>query len=95
MVGSEGNFDSEVHTRRDDRNSDSSSIVPRLPDTQPLSGYLRRGAAIRGGCVHMTPSIVAVRAAVRAIPELLGHTFLPILIISHPLNQLDLAHRVD
>lgn len=43
----------------------------------------------------MTICIVAERAAVRAIPELLGHTCLPSLMVSHPLCQIVLAHRVD
>jgi len=45
--------------------------------------------------VEMARIIVAVRAAIRAVPELLGHAILPILIVSHPRNQLDLADRVD
>merc|ERR1719330_632630 len=95
MVCSECGFDSEVRARRQNRNSDTFSIIPRLPDTQPLSGHIRTGATIRCRGVQMTVIIVAVRAAIRAIPELLGHAFLPILIISHPLDQFDLAHRVD
>jgi len=43
----------------------------------------------------MTCIVVAVRAAIWAVPELLGHTILPILIVSHPRNQLYLAHRVN
>jgi len=84
MVGSEGNLDSHVRTRREDWNSDATSIIPLLPGAQPLSGYRRTGAAIRLRAVSMTRSIVAVRAAIRAIPELLRHTILPRLIISHP-----------
>jgi len=42
----------------------------------------------------MTGIIVAVRAAVRAIPKLLGQTLLPVFI-SEAVNQLDLAHRLD
>jgi len=45
--------------------------------------------------VEMTRVVVSVRAAIRAVPELLGHAILPILIVSHPRNQLDLADRVD
>jgi len=95
MIRSEGNLDFHVRTRRDDGNCDATSIVPRLPSTQPLSGYRRRGATIRLWGVEMASSIVAVRAAIWAIPELLRHTILPVLIISHPRDQLDLTNRVD
>merc|ERR1719220_2176733 len=95
MVCSEFNVDFEVRARRHDRNSDATSIIPRLPDTQTLSGHIRTGATIRCASVQMTRIVVAVRTTIRAVPELLGHTVLPILVISHPLDQFDLAHRVD
>jgi len=43
----------------------------------------------------MSISIVADRAAVRTIPVLAGHTFLPNLIVSHLLCNIVLAHGVD
>jgi len=95
MIRSEGNLDFHVRTRGDDRNCDATSIVPRLPGAQTLSGYWRRSAAMRLRGVEMTGIIVAVRTAIWAIPELLRHTILPILIISHPRDQLDLAYWVD
>jgi len=95
MIGSKGNLDFHVRARRDDWNCDATCIIPRLPGAQPLSGYWRTGAAIRLWGVKMTGVIVAVRAAIWAIPELLRHAILPILIVSHPRDQLDLAHRVD
>jgi len=95
MIRREGNLDSHVRTRRDDRNFDASSIVPRLPGAQTLSGYWRRGAAMRLWGIEVTIIVVAVRAARWAVPELLRHTNLPILILSHPPDQLDLAYRVD
>jgi len=95
MIGSELNLDVHVRTRRDDWNFDASCIIPRLPNAQPLSGNWRTGAAIRLWGVQMTVIVVAVRAAIWAIPELLRHAIYPIFKTSHSRDQLDLANRVD
>merc|ERR1719221_2371882 len=86
--------DPHVRTRRDDRNIDATSIIPLLPGAQPFEAIFRIAAAISCRSVGVTPSIVAERAAVRAIPQLLRHTLLPYIIVSHPACRIVVAHRL-
>merc|ERR1719221_285873 len=94
MVCSQSPTDPHVRTRRDDRNIDATGIIPLLPGAQPFEAIFRFAAAISCRSVGVAPSIVAERAAVRAIPQLPGHTFLPNLIVSHPACHIVVARRL-
>jgi len=73
MVGIHLGFNPEVRARSELRNRNASSIVPLLPGTKSLSKDVRVSAARSGRRVEMPSPIVAIRATMWAIPEVVWH----------------------
>jgi len=82
VLGSNRHIHPHVRTWREHWNRQTSCVVPLLPDIKAAAGVRCTCAAHIGAC-----------AIIRSIPEFLGHTSGPIVVVvSQPRCHLILAH---